>query len=120
MMAKQIDYRERIHYRVRKIVKGTGERPRIAVYRSLKHMHIQAIDDKSGRTIISASSVEKGLKGKFKKKKKTEVAAELGKIMGERLKEKGIKTIVFDRGGFHYHGRVKAAAENIRAAGILF
>ncbi len=119
-MARQIDKRDRIHFRIRKKVQGTAERPRVAVYRSNKHFYIQVIDDLSGKTVASISTVEKELKGKLEKKSKTEIAASLGETLGKRLKDKKIEEIVFDRGGFRYHGRVKAAADGLRSAGLKF
>ena len=104
--------------RIRKKIYGTKERPRLSVYRSLKNIYCQLINDEEGKTICSASSLEKV----FKEKRGGNIAAaeEVGKIMGERIKEKGIKSIVFDRNGKAYHGRVKALAEAIRSCDINF
>ena len=108
------------HRRVRKKVFGTPERPRLAVYKSLKHLHAQVIDDVNGVTLVSASTVEKEIKEKVKGLKKSEAAKVLGKVIAERALEKGISKVVFDRGGFIYHGRVKAFAEGAREGGLQF
>ena len=108
--------RKRVHLRVRKKVIGTGLRPRLAVYRSAKHIYAQAIDDGIGRTLVAASSREKDVSGGGN----IESAASIGKLVAERLRAKGIETIVFDRGGFKYHGRVKALADAARKAGLAF
>jgi large subunit ribosomal protein L18 len=102
------------HVRVRKKVMGSSERPRLAVYRSLKHIYAQVIDDATGRTIASASdlTIESGKKG--------ERAAEVGKLLAQRAKEAGITQVVFDRAGFRYHGRVKAVADGAREGGLEF
>ncbi|SNR85133.1 50S ribosomal protein L18 [Desulfurobacterium atlanticum] len=110
----------RKHRRVRKKVFGTSERPRLAVYKSLKHMHAQIIDDTKGITLVSASTVEKEIKEKVKGLTKTEAAKVVGQVIAERAKEKGIKAVVFDRGGFIYHGRIKAVAEGAREGGLEF
>ena len=115
--------RIRRHRRVRKSIFGTTERPRLAVYRSLQHIYVQIIDDEalpSGRTLVAASSVEPGLADDLKGKSKTEVAKVVGALIGERAKAAGIENVVFDRGGFPYHGRVKALAESAREAGLKF
>jgi large subunit ribosomal protein L18 len=106
--------RGRIHLRIRKKVVGTEVRPRLAVFRSLKHIYAQVIDDAHGRTVASASSREKGQTGGGKK----DGAAEVGKLIASRCKEKGIESVVFDRGGFKYHGRIKALADAAREAGL--
>ena len=108
--------RGRIHLRIRKKVVGTEARPRLAVFRSLKHIYAQVIDDGNGRTMAAASSREKGLTGGGKK----EGAAGVGKLIASRCREKGIESVVFDRGGFKYHGRIKALAEAAREAGLKF
>ena len=117
-MPKQINYRKRIHLRIRKKIQGTAERPRVVVFRSLKNISLQAIDDSKGHTIISISTLEKELKESLKAKKKAEVAREIGKKFAERLKSKSIVSVVYDRAGFRYHGRVQAVAEGMREAGI--
>lgn len=111
------ELRTRRHSRVRKKVAGTTERPRLAVFRSARHIVVQAIDDSTGRTIAAASTVA-DLKGASLSK--TEAAAAIGKLIGERTKAAGIDTVVFDRGGFKYHGRVAALADAARAAGLKF
>ncbi len=123
--------RRRIRYRIRNKVRGSAARPRIAVFRSDKHIYVQAIDDDAGRTLAQASSLEPGLKpqpvaDKPEKKagkgagRKTAAAKVVGGAIAERLKQAGIETAVFDRGGFLYHGRVKALAEAAREAGLKF
>jgi large subunit ribosomal protein L18 len=117
------DRRERIRLRQRKRIMGTAERPRLAVFRSDSHIYAQVIDDLAGRTLASASSTEPAVKGKAAKGTRgsnTMGAKAIGKLIAERLIEKGIKQVVFDRGGFLYHGRVKAIAEAAREAGLQF
>lgn len=111
------DTRARIHERIRKRVAGDAERPRLAVFRSLNHIYAQVIDDQQGRTLVSASSVEKDMRDKGGN---VEGAKLIGKAVAERAKEKGIKRVVFDRGGYLYHGRVKALADAARQAGLEF
>ncbi len=108
--------RSRVHLRIRKKVVGTEARPRLAVFRSLKHIYAQVIDDGNGRTMAAASSREKGRSGGGRK----DGAAEVGKLIASRCKEKGIESVVFDRGGFKYHGRVKALADAARESGLKF
>ena len=110
--------RQRRHLRLRKRVSGTPERPRLAVYRSLSHIYAQVIDDVAGRTLVAASDLEAGLRGTAGKK--TDVARQVGALIGERAKSAGVNQVVFDRGGFLYHGRVKALAEGARGAGLSF
>lgn len=105
--------RRRIHLRVRKKVNGTPERPRLNVYRSNKAIYCQIVDDIKGHTLVAASST--GLKGN-----KTEQAAEVGKMIAAKAKAAGIETVVFDRGGYLYHGRVKALADGAREGGLQF
>jgi len=112
--------RKRIHLRVRKKIKGTSERPRLNVYRSLNNMYAQIIDDVVGVTLVSASSLDKAIKGTLKSGGNKEASTQVGKILAERAIEKGIKTVVFDRSGYIYHGRVKELAEAARAAGLDF
>ena len=109
--------RQRIHKRIRSRVTGTQERPRLAVFRSLNHIYAQIIDDQQGHTIVAAASIEKDLRGKGGN---LEGAKAIGKAVAERAKEKGIKQVVFDRGGYQYHGRVKALADAAREAGLEF
>jgi len=112
--------RIRRHTRVRKQVNGTPERPRLAVFRSLTHIYAQVIDDVERKTIAAASDLEADLKAKVQGKKKAEVAALIGTLVAERAKEKGVSKVVFDRGGFVFHGRVKALAEAARESGLDF
>lgn len=112
--------RVRRHIRLRKKVRGTDARPRLSVYKSNCYMYAQIIDDLTGTTLVSASSLEKDLRAKFKGNVNVKVAAEVGKLIGERAKAKGIKTVVFDRGGFIYHGRIKSLAEAARECGLEF
>lgn len=109
--------RRRIHVRIRRKVKGTPERPRLAVFRSLKHIYAQIIDDRAGRTLVSASSNEKGSSANGGN---VAGAREIGRLIAERARARGITRVVFDRGGYLYHGRVKALAEAAREAGLEF
>ena len=110
--------RRRIHKRIREKMLGTAERPRLNVYRSLNHIYAQVIDDMAGKTLVSASTKE----GKGAKKAAGNVASakEVGKIVAERAKAKGVTKVVFDRGGYIYHGRIKALADAAREAGLQF
>lgn len=110
--------RQKRHGRVRKNISGTSERPRLNVFRSLNNIYAQVIDDMSGNTIVSASSLE--LKGKVQSTGNKEAAKEVGKLVAERAKEKGIEAVVFDRGGYIYHGRIKELAEGARENGLKF
>jgi len=113
--------RIRRHSRVRDRLSGTPERPRLAVFRSLNHIYAQVIDDVAGHTLAAASDTEKDVQSAIKaSQKKSEVAGVVGEALAKRAKEKGIKAVVFDRGGFKYHGRVKALAEAVRKGGISF
>jgi large subunit ribosomal protein L18 len=115
--------RSKIHSRIRKKMAGTAERPRLNVYRSVSHIYAQVIDDTKGSTIVSAASVEKGKGAKGEKRPmggNLAAAKEIGKLIAERAKEKGIKKVVFDRGGYLYHGRIKALADAAREAGLEF
>jgi len=117
------DRRVRIHLRQRKRISGTKERPRLSVFRSVTHMYAQVIDDMSGQTLASASSVEPTLKASFDKKVSggnLKGAEAIGKAIAERSIEKGIKRVVFDRSGFLYHGRIRAVADAARKAGLEF
>jgi large subunit ribosomal protein L18 len=111
--------RARRHFRVRKKVAGTAERPRLAVFRSNKHMSAQIIDDRAGRTLAAASSVEKSVRDAGATGNKT-AATTVGQLVAERAKAAGVSRVVFDRGGFQYHGRVAAVAEAAREAGLEF
>ena len=112
--------RARRHVRVRKSIQGTAERPRLNVYRSLSGIYVQVIDDQSGHTLVSASTVDKDLRDQLKGLKKSEQAKAVGKAVAERAKGKGIETVVFDRGGYRYVGRVKALADGAREGGLQF
>ncbi len=112
--------RVRRHARVRHSVTGTSERPRLAVFRSLNHIYAQVIDDTAGHTLFSASDQDADVRKDATSKKKSEVAVLVGQALGKRAKEKGITTVVFDRGGNRYHGRVKALADAVRKAGVTF
>jgi len=111
------EIRRRIHTRIRNKVTGTAERPRLAVFRSLAHIYAQVIDDAKGVTLVSASTGEKSAEGSGGN---IAAAKEIGKRVAERAKEKGIKQVVFDRGGYLYHGRIKALADAAREAGLEF
>ena len=108
--------REAIHRRIRRKLKGSGERPRLAVYRSVKHIYAQVVDDELGRTIVSASTTEKDLRGASGGN--VDAARRIGKTIAERALAKGIESVVFDRGGYLYHGRVKALTDAAREAGL--
>jgi large subunit ribosomal protein L18 len=116
-MIEKKEIRNRIHRRIRRKLSGTPERPRLAVFRSVAHIYAQVIDDTAGKTLVSASSVDKGGKANGGNVK---AATAIGKLVAERAKEKGIKSVVFDRGGYQYHGRVKALADAAREAGLEF
>lgn len=108
------------HQRVRKKISGTPERPRLAVYRSNEHIYAQIIDDVNGTTVVSASTVDKNLRSDVDGKTPKEQAKAVGAAIAERAKASGVETVVFDRGGFPYHGRVKALADASREAGLNF
>ncbi len=117
------DRRDRIRHRIRKRVRGTDERPRLTIFRSVAHMYVQVVDDMSGQTIAAASTVEPAVKGGLAATAKggnVEGARAIGRTIAERLIEKGVKRVVFDRNGFLYHGRVKAVADAAREAGLEF
>jgi large subunit ribosomal protein L18 len=120
-MIRQIsknEIRERVHIRIRKKLRGTTERPRLTVFRSTAHIYAQVIDDTKGVTLVAASSTEKATAGKTGGN--VAAAKEIGKRVAERAKENGINKVVFDRGGYIYHGRVKALADAAREAGLEF
>jgi large subunit ribosomal protein L18 len=112
--------RVRRHWRIRKRIFGTPERPRLSVFRSLKHIYAQIIDDTTGRTLCAASTLDKELREKLQGLTKTQQAIEVGKLIAKRALELGIKQVAFDRGGHKYHGRVKALADAAREAGLEF
>jgi large subunit ribosomal protein L18 len=112
--------RRHVHERIRKKILGTAERPRLNVYRSLNHIYVQLIDDLKGETLIAAHSAEGGEKGQGRTGGNVAAAKTVGKTIAERAKAKGITKVVFDRGGYIYHGRVKALADAAREAGLQF
>ena len=113
-------HRRRIHDRVRTKVAGTTERPRLCVYRSVEHIYTQIIDDSNGKTLASASSVDKETKKSLKGDGNVAAAKVIGKAIADRAKAAGVSKVVFDRGGYKYHGRVKALADAAREAGLQF
>ena len=120
MMTGREEKRKLRHTRVRKKVRGTSERPRLNVYRSLNHMYAQIIDDLAGSTLVAASSNDKEIKGKMKTGSNIEAAKLVGVMLAKKAEEKGVKKVVFDRGGYMYHGRVKALADAAREGGLEF
>jgi large subunit ribosomal protein L18 len=110
--------RQRRHFRLRKRMSGTPERPRLSVFRSLSHIYAQVIDDTTARTLAAASDLEADLRKATGNK--SEIAKQVGALVAERAKSAGVTSVVFDRGGFHYHGRVKALADAAREAGLSF
>lgn len=119
-MASKSDRRKNVHIRIRKKIAGSGQRPRLNVYRSLDHIYVQLIDDASGKTLLSASSLDKELRKSKKSGGNIDAAKAVGKLIADRAKAQGIEAVVFDRGGYLYHGRVKALAESARASGLKF
>ncbi len=119
MALTTIERRSRIRMRIRKKISGTAEKPRLAVFRSNKEIYVQVIDDQNGVTLLSASSREKEIASKTGVKK-TEQAKSVGKLLAEKCKEKGIQSVVFDRAGYKYHGRVKSLADAAREGGLKF
>lgn len=121
-MAKEnrLDARRRRHARVRRKVAGTAERPRLNVFRSLRHIYVQVIDDSTGRTLASASTLDKELREQLAELEVQEQAKAVGKAVAERTRAQGIEKVVFDRGGYPYHGRIKALAEGSREGGLVF
>jgi large subunit ribosomal protein L18 len=112
--------RMKIRRRIRSTIQGTPERPRLAVFRSLKHISVQAVDDTVGRTVAAASSLDRECKTRCPKGGNIEAAKVVGEVMASRLKAKGLEQAVFDRGGYRYHGRVRALAEALREGGLTF
>ena len=113
-------HRERIHLRMRKRIAGTSERPRLCVHRSAKHIRAQVIDDLAAQTLASASSLDKDVRSQIKGGGNIAASKIVGKVVAERARAKGIEKVVFDRGGYQYHGRVQALAEAAREAGLKF
>ena len=114
------EVRVKKHMKVRNRLSGTAERPRLAVFRSNNHMYAQVIDDVAGHTLVSASTLQNDVKAGLEKTNNVEAAAKLGEVIGKRALDKGIKNVVFDRGGYIYQGKVKALAEAAREAGLEF
>lgn len=112
--------RENKHRRLRNRISGTAQRPRLAVFRSNNHMYAQIIDDTVGNTIVSASTLDKDVRGAVEKTNNVDAAAQVGTVIAKRALEKGITTVVFDRGGYIYHGKVQALADAAREAGLTF
>lgn len=117
MRGSRAEARRRRHYRVRRRIHGTADRPRLSVYRSNRYVYAQIIDDEAGRTLASASSQEPELRDR---KLSVETATEVGKLIGTRAREAGVKSVLFDRGGFLFHGRIKALADAAREEGLEF
>jgi large subunit ribosomal protein L18 len=117
-VASRTGARQKRHQRIRLRLRGTPERPRLAVFRSLDHIYVQVIDDTSGRTLAAASTLDQQVKGA--KQTKTEEAAVVGRLVAERAKTAGVERVVFDRAGFRYHGRIRSLAEAAREAGLDF
>ena len=114
------EVREKKHYRLRHTLSGTSDRPRLAVFRSNNHMYAQIIDDEAGNTLVAASTLEKDVKDNLKKTNDVEAASYLGTVIAKKALDKGIKTVVFDRGGFIYQGKIAALADAAREAGLEF
>jgi large subunit ribosomal protein L18 len=114
------DVRRRLHARIRKKLAGTPERPRLAVFRSQGHIYAQLIDDEVGRTLCAASSLDAALKAELKRGSNLAAAKAVGRLIADRAKQRGLTAVVFDRGGFLYHGRVKALADAAREGGLQF
>jgi large subunit ribosomal protein L18 len=119
-MDRRHELRQRRHRRVRKRVSGTSERPRLAVFRSLNHIYAQVIDDTAGATLAAASTLDPSLRSALKSGGDVEAAKAVGKLIAERAREKGVEKVVFDRGGYLYHGRVQHLADAAREGGLQF
>ena len=122
-MQKTIDrrsLRRRVRFRIRRKISGTAERPRVAVYRSGKHIYVQAIDDEAGRTLAHASTLDADIRGQVARGGTRDAAKVVGAAVAEKLKKHGVEEVVLDRGGFLYHGRVQALADSAREAGLKF
>ncbi len=122
MSRKKTPYHARLrrHLRVRKKIHGTAERPRLSVYRSLSHIYAQVIDDDAGHTLAAASDLEKEAHSRANGKRKVDTAKQVGELLAQRARERGVSNVVFDRGGYKFHGRVKALAEAAREGGLHF
>jgi len=112
--------RTRRHLRLRRRVKGTADRPRLSVFRSLNHIYVQVVDDTTGVTLAAASTLENSIVEEVKSNDKSAKSKKVGSTIAERAKEKGVTSVVFDRGGYRYHGRVQALAEGAREGGLVF
>ncbi len=112
--------RQRRHLRIRRSLRGTQERPRLSVFRSLAHIYAQVIDDRAGQTLVAASSRDPEIRAQAGTAKKAEAGRMVGQLIARRAQEKGVRRVVFDRGGYLYHGRVKAVAEGAREGGLEF
>jgi large subunit ribosomal protein L18 len=119
-LSKLRNSRERRHLRVRKKISGTSDRPRLCVYRSLNHIYAQVVNDSSGTTLAAASTLEPEVRCQVADKSKVDEAKTIGELLAKRARDRGITKVVFDRGGFMYHGRVKALADAAREAGLAF
>ena len=116
----RVEHRRRIHVRMRKKIAGTSERPRLCVHRSSRHIRAQVVDDQAGTTIAAASSLDKEVRGVIKGGGNIAASKVVGKVIAERARAKGVEKVVFDRGGYQYHGRVQALADAAREAGLKF
>ncbi len=114
------ELRQRRHLRIRRAVQGTPERPRLSVFRSLAHIYAQVVDDRAGRTLAAASTLDPEIRSQAGSAKKAEAGKLVGQLIARRAKERGIRQVVFDRGGYLYHGRVRALAEGAREGGLEF
>ncbi len=114
------DARQRRHLRIRRDVRGTAERPRLSVFRSLSHIYAQVVDDRAGRTIAAASTLDPEIRERASAATKTEAGKMVGQVVARRAQERGVRRVVFDRGGYLYHGRVRALAEGAREGGLEF
>ncbi len=118
--ANKAEIRQKKHYRLRNHLAGTAERPRLSVYRSNKHIYAQIIDDNAGKTLVSASTLDKDIKDTLTYTDNVEAAKQVGTVIGKKAVEAGIREVVFDRGGYIYHGKVQALADAAREAGLEF
>ena len=112
--------RDKVRRRIRSRVQGTAERPRLSIFKSLNHVYAQVIDDRKGITLVAASSLDEGFTGEMKPGKNVAAAKKVGELVARRAKEKGVTRVVFDRGGYPYHGKVKALADSARENGLEF
>jgi len=119
-MSKHVTAREKRRARIRRKISGTADRPRLTVYKSLRHMYAQLVDDTSGKTLVSVATLSKAVKGELGDADKTEAAKKVGAALAKAAQAKGIEAVVFDRNGFDYHGRVEAVAAAAREAGLKF